>query len=191
MLRTRQCCGRQKECAPGAPMAALQTSSVSGSVVCASRGRAGAGRAAMRSLEATPAALCMCRRHGAGHDLRTLPPLSNSPHIPQRHAVVSVVNEVNHGGDGQRQGHQGKDDSIGARPNELFACGGGKRRTGQGGSEWGPAGRLQLCQACSGSSGQGRAHEKEGQGGRPCSAGAVQVGGGSAPPAARSLRGEA
>ena len=46
----------------------------------------------------------------------------HSPHVPQRHSVVAVVNEVHHRSDGQWQGDQGKHDAVGTSANQLLAC---------------------------------------------------------------------
>lgn len=46
----------------------------------------------------------------------------HAAHVPQRNAVVAVVDEVHHRSHGQGQGGQGKDDAVGARADELLAC---------------------------------------------------------------------
>ena len=58
---------------------------------------------------------------GARHP-QLAPAPHTAPEVPQRQAVVAVINEVDHGSQRQGQADQGKDDAVGARPNQLLAC---------------------------------------------------------------------
>ena len=60
------------------------------------------------------------------------PHTPTAPDIPQRHAVVAVVNEVHHGRHRQRQRHQRKHDAVGARAHQLLACRRGGARAWEG-----------------------------------------------------------
>jgi hypothetical protein len=107
------------ECTPGTP---LQAAAAGGSKRRQAEGQQ-AGRA---EGQGGRGAWLPC---GARHPQLAPAPPHTAPEVPQRQAVVAVINEVDHGSQRQGQADQGKDDAVGARPNQLLAC-------SRGGAGW-------------------------------------------------------